>query len=256
MTETAIDASRALIGLRGEGIASFLQGLVSNDMLRLVPGQARYAALLTPQGKLLADFIVMPQAPESWLLDVAAHRADGLLQRLLMYRLRRAIQIERRPELMIELGWGEGAIPPGAVIDPREARLGWRRVVEGGIGGDLTPYHQRRLALGVPGDASLTEDSYILECGFERLNGVDFRKGCYVGQEVTARMKHKTELKRRLVPVQVQGAVPTPAEVTQAERSIGTLTEYAGQDGLALLRLDRIAAGVPLTAGTAVVSLK
>ena len=240
--------TRTIVALTGADRVDFLQDLVTNDITR--PERLTYAALLTPQGKYLADFFVAHDG-ERLLIDVDADLADSLSARLSMYRLRRKVGIEAT-----ELGVtrGTGPAPEGARADPRHPDLGWR-AYGAGSGDDGTDWDALRVALCVPetGIELVPNDSYILEMGFERLNGVDFRKGCYVGQEVTARMKHKTELKKGLVTVSVDGEVPVGTEITANGRIVGTLYTQSGGRALAWLRLDR--AGPDMEAGGARVAL-
>ena len=237
--------ARVLLRLTGAEARGFLQDLVTNDIRRAEGERAVYAALLTPQGKYLSDFFVIADGAEDLLVDVARDQAQALGQRLAMYRLRRKVGIEVAP-LGVALVWGEPApeAPEGArlVPDPRDARLGWRL------------YAPDPAAAAPESGVELTPDTFVLEAGFERLNGVDFRKGCYVGQEIVARMKHKTELRRGLVRVSVDGEAAPGAEVLSEDgRAAGTLHTVAGGEGLAHLRLDR-AAGA-MTAGGAVLRL-
>lgn len=253
------DDRRAVLALAGEAPADFLQGLVTADMRRLAPGRAVYGALLTPQGKFLFDFVAVAGAEGAVLLDVAADRAAEVERRLVLYRLRRRIAIGPTP-LRVTLAW-DGAEPPAgllAVPDPRDPALGLRLYAEapvpvpGAEPADRAAYDALRVRLGIPeaGAELLPEETYILEAGFERLGGVDFRKGCYVGQEVTARMKHRAELRRGLVRVRVEGAAPPPGTPVMAgDRPAGLMGSAVGGEGLALLRLDRLAG--PLTAGAA-----
>ncbi len=257
MTEALHAVDRAVLRVSGPDAREFLQGLVTNDVRRLDAG-AVYAALLSPQGKYLFDFFLAPDG-EGVLVDVKADRAAALAQRLGMYRLRAQVAIEAT-ELAVVMGFG--APPAGAVADPRHPELGWRAYVADPAvvlaGAEpLVPdvAEARRIALGVPesGVELLPDDSYILEMGFERLHGVDFRKGCYVGQEVTARMKHKSELRKGLVQVRVEGIAPPPGtEIRAGEKVAGTLHSVADGLGLAYLRFDR-AVG-ELTAGEARIS--
>jgi folate-binding protein YgfZ len=258
---------RAVLRIGGEDARDWLQGLVSNDVRRLSRETAVYAAMLSAQGKYLFDFILVEAADGAVLLDVAANRAAALAQRLSMYRLRRAVTVtDVSAETRVALVWGECAAPmaPGAltVADPRTPLLGWRLYAPDARAAlsaaeveaaTRAEHDALRVALGVPesGVELVPDDTYILEAGFERLHGVDFRKGCYVGQEVTARMRHKTELRKGLVRVRVEGAAPAPgAEVVTAEgKPAGTLFTVAGETGLAHLRFDRM--GGPLTAGGA-----
>ncbi len=258
MTKALHAADRAVLRIGGEDRIGFLQGLVTNDMRRLADGPV-YAALLSAQGKYLFDFILVADG-ETILADVAADRAAALTQRLLMYRLRAKVTVEPTALQVVQ---GLGEAPAGAVADPRDPRLGWRLYVADAAAAlaDFEPLPREewaalRVALAVPetGVELVPEDSYILEAGFERLHGVDFRKGCYVGQEVTARMKHKTELRKGLVRVAVDGEAPPPGTPVEAEgRGVGTLFTVAGGQGLAHLRLDR-ATGA-MQAGGAVIRL-
>ncbi len=239
-------SARTILSLSGPDARDFLQGLVTNDVRKLDQGELVYAALLTPQGKYLADFFLVPQG-DAILMDVAADLAEGLIKRLTMYRLRANVQIETTD---LKLRRGTGPAPEGAFADPRHPDLGWRLygTEEGDDGSDWTAL---RIAHCIPESGiELTPDSYILEAGFEALHGVDFRKGCYVGQEVTARMKHKTELRKGLQLVKIDGSAPIGTEITAEGKAVGTL--YSQQDGraIAYLRYDR-AAGKPLLAGEA-----
>jgi len=270
-----VDDKRAALRLGGRDARDWLQGLVSNDIHRLSRDNAVYAALLTPQGKYLFDFILVEGADGAILLDVVADRAAALTQRLAMYRLRRDVTItDVSGQTQVALVWSGqtgggqtgGARPsaPGALVvaDPRDAALGWRVYAQDAAealalaGAETAPrdaYDALRVAVGAPesGVELIPDDSYILEAGFERLNGVDFRKGCYVGQEVTARMRHKTDLRKGLVRVRVEGAPPPPGTpVTTADgKPAGALFTVIDGAGLAHLRFDR-AAG-PLRAGDA-----
>lgn len=226
--------NRVIFRLTGADRVSFLQGLVTNDVTRegLV-----YAALLTPQGKYLADFFLL-ETGEAMLLDVDAALAPMLKQRLSMYKLRADVAIEET-ELFAIRGLDEA--PAGAHPDPRDASLGWRLYADAPGDAPTIDWTAIRVDGAIPETgAELTPETYILEAGFDRLNGVDFRKGCYVGQEVTARMKHKTELKKGYVAVTLAGAAQPGDEITTAEgKPAGHLTSRAGDKGLAYLRFDR-----------------
>ncbi|MEM8754341.1 MAG: folate-binding protein [Pseudomonadota bacterium] len=244
------DGTRAVLKVGGADARALLQDLVTNDLDRLESDDLIYAALLTPQGKYLFDFLMFAEG-EAIMIDVAADRAPALAQRLTLYKLRRDMEIAAT-DLAVALLWGDAAPPEGARRDPRDPALGWRLYAEAPALSGIEPatpadYDALRVALAVPATgAELQEnDSYILEQGFERLGGVDFRKGCYVGQEVTSRMKHKTDLKKGLVRVRVEGASPGAA-LTAGGRPAGVLHTVAGAEGLAHLRFDR--AGAPLDA--------
>ncbi|MDO5631742.1 MAG: folate-binding protein [Paracoccus sp. (in: a-proteobacteria)] len=233
--------SRKIIRVSGPDRETFLQGLVTNDV-RHAPC---WAALLSPQGKYLADFLIIPD-DDNLLIDVDARLAGDLLRRLTMYRLRSNAEITMTD---LTVGIGSGHIPEGAIPDPRHYGLGWRKY--GSSGSDGTNWDALRVAHCIP--ETLVElipnETYILEVGFERLHGVDFRKGCYVGQEVTARMKHKTELRRGLVPVRIDGAAPVGTPVMRDGREIGTLFTQSGTRAIALMRLDKMGTG--MSAGNA-----
>ncbi len=226
---------RRIFRLTGKDVRSLLQGLVTTDIARLDDGLA-YAALLTPQGKYLADFFLF-QNGEDVFLDVAEPLADDLQKRLNMYRLRADVTIALSG---LNLQRGTGPAPVGALADPRHPDMGWRAYSEAPAQEDATDWDAIRVANCIPESGiELTPDSFILEAGFERLNGVDFRKGCYVGQEVTARMKHKTELRKGLRRVAIDGAADVGTEITADGKAAGTLYTQSGQQALAYLRLDR-----------------
>jgi folate-binding protein YgfZ len=237
---------RSVLRIAGPEAHGFLQGLVTSDVRAVERGPA-YAALLSAQGKYLFDFI-LSAAGDGVLLDVKADRASALAQRLGLYRLRAKVEIAAT-DLAVIQGLGDPP-PPGAFDDPRERALGWRLYAEDAAAAlrghdplDPAEWHALRVAHAVPetGIELLPEETYILEAGFERLGGVDFRKGCYVGQEVTARMKHKTELRKGLVLVRVEGEAPPPGtEIRAGERAAGTLFSVADGTGLAHLRFDRM----------------
>lgn len=240
-------SDRRILRLTGADTRSFLQGLVTSNVDRLDGGLV-YAALLTPQGKYLADFFLAADG-DAVLLDVDAALAEGLAKRLNMYRLRADVQIEMTG---LQVKRGTGPAPDAALADPRHADLGWRLYGTQG-GDDGTDWDAIRVAHCIPeSGVELGPDSYILEAGFERLGGVDFRKGCYVGQEVTARMKHKTTLRKGLRVVEVEGEAAAGTEITADGKPAGTLFTQADGKGIAYLRLDR--AKGKMQAGGATVS--
>ncbi|WP_136634772.1 YgfZ/GcvT domain-containing protein [Pseudooceanicola onchidii] len=244
MTSPNPETDRTVLRVTGADAGDFLQNLVTNDVGRLDRGPV-YAALLTPQGKLIADFIMVAEG-DAILIDVATIWAKGLLQRLTMYRLRAAVQIDET-DLQVRRGTGEA--PEGAVADPRHPALGWR--LYGAEGGDDgTDWDAVRVQAGVPASGiELGPESYILEVGFERLNGVDFRKGCYVGQEIAARMKHKTELRKGLRVMGLDGTAPVGTEILRDGKPVGTLFTQSGDKALAYVRFDRLGDG--MVAGSA-----
>lgn len=237
--------ARRILEITGSEAESFLQGLVTSDLSRLDDGLV-YTALLTPQGKYIADFFLLRHADAIWL-DVDESLAQMLIQRLSLYKLRADVQITETDKGVRR---GTGPAPEGALADPRHPDLGWRLYGDE-EGDDGTDFDRIRVAHCIPETGiELTPDIFILEAGFGRLGGVDFRKGCYVGQEVTARMKHKTELKKGLALVAVHGTAPVGTAITTPEgKPAGTLFTQAGGRGIAYLRHDRTCPG--MTAGEA-----
>jgi folate-binding protein YgfZ len=265
----ALLPERGILAVSGPDRRNFLQGLVSNDVEKLASGRAVYAALLTPQGKYLHDFIMVEQGEVIWL-DAEAARLADLKRRLSIYRLRAKIEIAERPELGVAAVFGDGAFAalglpdePGAVrpwedgialTDPRLAELGGRvimdrlcfaRLAESGLAeADFAAYDRHRLALGVPdGSRDLVpEKSILLESGFDELNGVDWQKGCYVGQELTARTKYRGLIKKRLFPVRIDGPAPEPGAIIRLDaKEAGEMRSAYDGLGLALLRLEALA---------------
>lgn len=232
-------SDRALLSLSGPETKTFLQGLATNDVTKLAPDRPIYAALLTPQGKVLFDFILSEQDGEV-LVDCAATSADALLRRLTTYRLRAKIELERRDDLAVL--WGTNDFP-GAVRDPRLPELGWRTVASRNDSNDgVQAYKNHRLSLGVPEGADFGSDKmFALDAGLEELHGVSFDKGCYVGQELTARMKHRGTARKRLLPVATLDGRDLPAgvEVRAGDMALGEVTSTYGPNGFALIRLDR-----------------
>ncbi|WP_104491299.1 CAF17-like 4Fe-4S cluster assembly/insertion protein YgfZ [Paracoccus denitrificans] len=227
---------RRILAVSGEDRVEFLQGLVTNK----VGPEPCWAALLTPQGKYLADFLIVPDG-ERLLVDVDARLEGDLMRRLSMYKLRSKVALEPTD---LTVARGTGPAPEGAIMDPRHDALGWR--LYGGEGDDGSDWDAIRVAHCIP--ETLVElipnETFILEAGFERLHGVDFRKGCYVGQEVTARMKHKTELRKGLVTVGIEGAAPVGTPILMADgREAGTLFTRSGDRAIAHMRFDRMGEG-------------
>jgi folate-binding protein YgfZ len=226
---------RSIFSVTGADRLTFLQGLLSGDVLGLTQDGIVYAALLTPQGKYLADMFVVSHGGALYL-DIDASIAAATVQRLNMYRLRADVQIAASE---IAVSRGINTPPAGAFADPRHLTLGWR--FYGAAQSETAEdWDALRVAHLIPetGIELIPNDTYILEAGFDRLNGVSFRKGCYVGQEVTARMRHKTELKKGLVRVAITGAAPVGTPIMAGGRTAGTLFTRSGGFALAHLRLD------------------
>lgn len=229
---------RELVEIGGKDAIPFLQGMVSNDMLALGKGPGIvWTALLTPQGKYLADFFVV-NIGTVLLLDLPAALAPATVKRLSMYRLRADVTLAPST---LHVTRGLDAPPDGAFADPRHPALGWRRYGPPATSAPAIDWDAIRVAHLIPesGIELLPDDSYILEMGFERLHGVDFRKGCYVGQEVTARMKHKTELRKGLARVRIEGTATVGTEITAGDKVVGRLGTSSGGAALAFLRFDQ-----------------
>lgn len=232
--------SRAVIAVSGPDWRSFLQGLLTQDVETLAPGELRFAALLTPQGKLLYDLFVAG-TDDGALLDVQATQRDTLLQRLAMYRLRAKLTLEASDRPVLAVFGGEAA-GEGLYADPRLTTLGARAYDDRPANADEDAYDAHRLALGVPAPADWgQEQTYPIEANFDLLAGIDFKKGCFVGQETTSRMKRRGTIKTRMLPITFDGPPPAfGAEVLAGELRAGEV--LGGRDGraMALLRLDRI----------------
>ncbi|MEM1236653.1 MAG: folate-binding protein [Pseudomonadota bacterium] len=225
---------RKLIRVSGSDRIEFLQNLVTNDVAGLSQGLV-YTALLTPQGKLLTDFFLVPDG-DAILIDVAEDEAAALAQRLSMYKLRSAVALDWDDRKVAQ---GLGTAPRDAFQDPRDPSLGWRAY--GAEEKVIADWDDLRVKACVPEfGAELSGETYILEAGFERLHGVDFKKGCYVGQEVTARMKHKTTLQKGLVLVEVDGPADPGSEITSDGKPVGVLHTRSGNRAIAYLRFNRI----------------
>jgi folate-binding protein YgfZ len=263
MTYASLLDERVIIAVKGPDARSFLQGLISNDMEDCAPGKGIYAALLTPQGKILFEFFVT-EHEDRFLLDCAAARSAELVKRLTFYRLRAKLDISLASDLKVAAVW-DGTSQHGLAgvvrfTDPRLPALGARLI------GSLTDlqaaaadvprgdYRTHVLRLGVPDSGDLLPDSvFALDAGLEELGGVDFKKGCYVGQEVTARMKHRASARRRFLIADIDGDLPPAGTKLEASgREVGTLATGADSRALALVRLDRVeearSAGAAITA--------
>lgn len=232
---------RAIISVSGPEARAFLQGLVTNDIGGLTTSTPLYAALLTPQGKVLFDFLMF-EREGSLLIDCAREFRGGLVKRLSMYRLRAKVSIETRDELAIAVEWDtpQGKLPH----DPRLSALGGRAIVpRDSKASAADSYLDHRLRLGVPESSDFGSDRmFALDADLEELHAVAFDKGCYVGQELTARMKHRGTARKRLLPVESKTAELPSAdtELIAGGRSIGNITSRYGNRGFALVRLDRL----------------
>jgi folate-binding protein YgfZ len=271
--QAAFLPDRGVVKVTGEDARSFLNGLVTTDVTQLVPGLGRFGALLTPQGKIIVDFLIT-EAPSGhgggFLIDCPRPLAKGLADKLGFYKLRAKVAVENLSDsLGVIAAWGgEPAIKPDlAFADPRDAALGWRilapqdlaQKVADLIGAELVDaatYEAHRIATGVPrgGLDFIYGDAFPHETNMDRLHGVDFDKGCYVGQEVVSRMQHRGTARTRTVRVTLDGAPPEAgSQVLAGDKPVGTMGSTSGQNGLALIRTDRVTdaldAGLKLTAG-------
>jgi folate-binding protein YgfZ len=270
---------RGVVKVAGDGARNFLHGLVTADVLALTPGTARFCALLTPQGKIIADFIVT-EAPEKdgggFFLDVPRAVSAALVGKLNLYKLRAKVLIEDLSEVLGVLAVWDGAALPTqglAYADPRLPALGSRAMLPphlaktaaaelGAEFVDSGQYEAHRIALGVPqgGNDFSYGDAFPHESDMDQFGGVDFKKGCYIGQEVVSRMEHRGTARTRAVPVRYDGAPPQAgASVTAGDRQIGTMGSAAEGRAVALLRLDRVsdamARGEQLSAGGVAIHL-
>jgi tRNA-modifying protein YgfZ len=264
---------RGVVKVTGEDARNFLNGLVTSDLTDLKPGLGRFGALLTPQGKIIADFLVT-EAPEGhgggFLIDVPRALAQALTDKLRFYKLRAKVAVENLSDgLGVLAAWdGEPATKPDLCFaDPRSETLGFRILVPeelkakvaGLIGADLVDsaaYEAHRIANGVPrGGLDFSYgDAFPHETNMDRLSGVDFDKGCYVGQEVVSRMQHRGTARTRTVKVILDDLSPEPgATILAGDKPVGTMGSAAGAIGLALVRTDRVTdaldAGLSLSAG-------
>ena len=258
----ALLPDRAVVTVTGEDATGLLQGVVTCNVETLEPGEARLGALLTPQGKVLFEFL-LSRIEGGYRLDTEATRAPDLVKRLTLYRLRAKVELALDPTIAVAAAWdGAGtAMDLESVTDGRLAALGSRLYAgQGAFSADATEadYHAHRITLGIPegGRDYAIGDAFPHEALFDQLGGVDFHKGCYVGQEVVSRMQHRGTARTRIVPVvAVEGTLETGAEITAGQRGLGTVGSVVGTRGLALLRLDRLAdalaTGEPLRTGAA-----
>jgi folate-binding protein YgfZ len=271
--QAALLPDRGVLKIAGDDVRHFLNGLATNDIAKAVPGTACYAALLTPQGKIIADFLVT-EAPAAdgggFFLDVPKALAGTLVDKLNFYKLRAKVTVENLSQVLAVMAvWaGEGKSDYGlSYADPRLPALGWRVILPEELAAEAaedlgaTPvapeaYEAHRIALGVPrgGEDFAYGDTFPHEADMDQLGGVDFKKGCYVGQEVVSRVEHRNSARNRIIPVTYDEFAPSSGLAVMAgEKQVGTLGSTAQGHGLALLRLDRVqdalADGTPLVCG-------
>jgi tRNA-modifying protein YgfZ len=271
--QAALLADRAVLRVKGNDARKFLQGMLTNDVGKLSDGEAVHAALLAPQGKILFEMFVVA-AKDEFLIEVAKGKLAELTKRLGFYRLRSQVEMAEEPGLEVAAVWGGSPrLPEGAIlyVDPRLPALGSRVLLPasadvsalGCASATEADYHAMRIKLGVPegGVDYSFGDTFPHEALFDQLNGVDFKKGCYVGQEVVSRMEHRGLARKRIVPVEGEAELPASGtSVTAGGVPIGTLGSSSGVFGLALIRLDRaeeaLARGEALRAGGVAIALR
>jgi hypothetical protein len=271
--QAALLPDRGVVKVAGDDARRFLNGLATNDIGQVAPGRARYAALLTPQGKIIVDFLVAEAEPGDgggFFLDCPRALAPTLVEKLNFYKLRAKVAVENRSELLgVMAVWDGAALSEYGLsyADPRLSALGTRTILPpevaaeaaADLGATLTDadaYDAHRIALGVPrgGMDFIYGDTFPHEADMDQLAGVDFDKGCYVGQEVVSRVEHRSSARSRIVPIAYDEFAPSSGlPVMAGDKQVGILGTTAKGRGLALLRLDRVAdalaAGAPLTCG-------
>jgi hypothetical protein len=288
--KAALLPDRGVVKVAGDGARTFLHGLVTTDLLNLKAGEARYCGLLTPQGKIIADFLAAEAPAKNGggvFLDVPRLRIAALVEKLNLYKLRAKVSVEDLSEILGVLAAWNGAAPPSPAApapdakdaiglcfaDPRLPALGLRVMLPPHLAASATAalgaalvdagdYEAHRIALGIPngGLDFAYGDAFPHEADMDQLAGVDFAKGCYVGQEVVSRMEHRGTARTRAVPLCFDGAPPQPgAAIVAGERQLGRMGSAAAGRAIALLRLDRVADalahGETLTAGSTPVRL-
>jgi folate-binding protein YgfZ len=242
---------RAVLAVRGQDATHFLHKLLTADIEHLAEGAATWAALLSPQGKILFDMLVLKGA-DGFLIDCAASQRADLVKRLTIYKLRAKVEIAARDDLAVSVS---PAPLPGGYADPRFEAIGWRAMRE--AAGEAEGYDAARIALGLPdSEADVGSGEFFPhEANMDQLGGVSFKKGCYIGQEVVSRMEHRGTARSRILPVTLDGTSPPKGtDIRAGEKQIGTLLSSSGQTALALIRLDRLAeAKEPLVADGATI---
>lgn len=251
-TVVALLADRGVVSLSGPDAVDFLDNLATNDLSGMANGEARFAGLLTPQGKILFEFFAL-RTGYGWLLDTLGAKVGDLIKRLTMYRLRAKVVIaDVSADHVVAAVWG---LAPPAIAgglcyrDPRCAELGWRLIMPRSATGALSinapeeDYHRHRIAIGVAdgGRDYPLGDTFPHEANYDRDAGVSFTKGCFVGQEVVARMQNKTVVRKRVVAITGSAQLTSGSEILIGTATIGTIGSVDGTRGLALLRIDRAA---------------
>ncbi|MCA2373860.1 folate-binding protein YgfZ [Agrobacterium genomosp. 3 str. CIP 111-78] len=259
---SAFLADRRLIRVSGTGAEEFLNNLITADVENLAEGEARASALLTPQGKILFDFLIARDGTD-YLIETGAAEQDALLRRLTMYKLRAPVDLKSEATEGVSVFWNENA-PEAGIKDGRFAKTGVDlfRVPGASASGDAAAYDALRVEHGIAesGRDYALQDAFPHDVLMDVNDGVSFKKGCFVGQEVVSRMKHRGTARRRVVTVSAEGPLPaTGTEITANGKPVGTLGTVCGNNALAIVRIDRIAdalaAGTPLLAENATVTV-
>ena len=262
-------SNRGVLEIEGEDKASFLQGLITNDIHLVNRDQTLYATLLTPQGRFLYDFFIIDNK-DSFLLDAEASRMEALLKKLILYKLRSKVILKHRPDLKVFALWGNnvatffnlkeepGYTSNGVFMDPRLKELGTRMITSTPPKNfqqiPLQNYDLHRLTLGIPegGKDLIPEKAILLESGLDELNAISWTKGCYMGQELTARTKYRGLVRKRLFPVIIEGEAPDQGtEIFFNGDSVGEMRSHNETHGLALLRIEAVRAQNELVGGKA-----
>jgi folate-binding protein YgfZ len=255
---------RAVIAITGQDARSFLQRVITQGPEGLREGEAQLSALLTPQGKILCEFIVFSDGEGGLLIDAPSSEVEGLIKRFTLYRLRAMAEITRRDDLTVAAALGEGeaelrTIAAALAPDPRSSAMGVRAIVPAGTPApDETAYHAARIAASVPefGADFGASEVFSTDVNHDRLGGIDYKKGCFVGQEVASRMHRKGGVRKRTVRLSFDEPAPAAGvEVAAGDTPIGAISSAVGETALALVRVDRLAkaleAGEAITAGPA-----
>ena len=263
-------ADRGVVAVSGDDAEAFLNRLLTNSVLDMHGREARFAALLSPQGKLLFDFFVVRQA-DGFLLDCVGGQAAELSRKLFTFKLRAKVVVTDRSDALAVMAVWDSVLmeaPGPAFRDPRHNALGYRIIAGREIldmvagAGDAAAYEAHRIACGVPlgGVDFPYGDTFVHDANMDLLHGIDFEKGCYVGQEVVSRVHHRKSARKRVARLHFYGAAPAPGSSVQAGGTVlGTLTSVSGSDGLATLRVDRLAeieaSTVPVTVDDTLVAV-
>jgi len=263
---TAHLTDRALVSVTGPDAEHFLQNILTTDLDQLAAGEAKPGALLTPQGKILFDFLISRQADGGFVLEVRADIAADLVKRLTLYKLRAKVEIALRDQSLVAVSWADESGASQSDSTVRDARFADQAVLRtydaSPADSTVEAWHAFRISVGVPesGPDYALGDAFPHDVLLDQTGGVGFKKGCYVGQEVVSRMQHRGTARRRFLIAAGDAALPAAGtEITAGGRSVGTLGSVAGRTGLALVRIDKVKAamdsGTPILGGDVTLSL-